>query len=274
MSKGRHMKKFLVISLILLVIAAVIFYFGWIQLKVEKDTYGVIYTKTGGYMDKPVTSNAFRWAPAALIPYNTELISIPSSSRTISITGRQPLPSSAEYSSVMVGNADFSYEAVILVSYRLSTGYVTTLVEDRGYTSENIGEWYSLMEDALTQAVLTEIQGMIGEQIAREHTVDTIDEKRIKAILTTKFPELAITDFSLISISLPDLELYEMAKGYYRELVAVKNSSLQEELIQTADQRAQNEVKIDLLKRYGSLFSEFPALIDYIKADPELKSLD
>ncbi|MBL7006996.1 MAG: hypothetical protein ISR78_07955, partial [Spirochaetia bacterium] len=72
------MKKLIIILSILLIISAVIFYFGWIQLKLEKDTYGVIFTKTGGYHDKVLVSGQFAWSAAALIPKNVELTLIPS----------------------------------------------------------------------------------------------------------------------------------------------------------------------------------------------------
>jgi len=53
------MKKLLLIGSIFLILGVTIFYFGWIQLKVDKDEYGIVFTKVRGYLDKPLVPGKF-----------------------------------------------------------------------------------------------------------------------------------------------------------------------------------------------------------------------
>jgi hypothetical protein len=64
------MKKFLLILTVLLLLAGTVFYFGWIQFRLERGVFGVIYTKTHGYAEKPVVSGRFSLSFWALIPGN------------------------------------------------------------------------------------------------------------------------------------------------------------------------------------------------------------
>jgi hypothetical protein len=269
------MKKLLLIGSIFLILGVTIFYFGWIQLKVDKDEYGIVFTKVRGYLDKPLVPGKFSWSAAALIPKNIEITTIPAAPRTVFISSRQDLPSNAEYGSVVVGKADFSYSVDFYVSFFLKSDYAVVLVRDKGFTAGTIESWYEAMEKAIESAAMKEIRIFFDNTAASQSSVflSDADQEKLRTRVQRHFDQITVSDLDFISISLPDLELYETAKAYYQELSAVKNSSLQKEMIETAKQRAENEVQIDLLKRYGSLFEEFPILIDYIKADPDLKSL-
>jgi hypothetical protein len=147
-----------------------------------------------------------------------------------------------------------------------------------GYHEQTIGSWYEAIEQKLEKTVLQEVQLYAdGLSLQGPQELALITEELRERLVTrvqARMDEITVTEFDLVSLDLPDLELYRTAKTFYLELTAVKNSSLQRELVQTAQQRAQNEVKIDLLKRYGTLFEEYPILIQYIEADPELKSLE
>ncbi len=269
------MKKLLLIVFIFLILGGTIFYFGWIQLRIDKDEYGIVFTKVRGYREKALVPGKFSWSAAALIPKNIEITTLPAAPRTVFISSRQDLPSKAEYGSVVAGSADFSYSVKFYVSFALKSDYAVVLVRDKGFTAETVESWYAVMEEAIESAAMKEIRIFFDNTGASPSSVflSEADEKKLRTRVQAHFDQIYISDLDFISISLPDLELYETAKVYYLELTAVKNSSLQKEMIETAKQRAENEVQIDLLKRYGSLFEEFPILIDYIKADPDLKSL-
>jgi hypothetical protein len=102
------MKKLLILLPVLIIITAVVFYFGWIQLKVDKDHYGVVFTKISGYREYPVVPGKFAWSAGALLPKNLQIISVPASARTVRIDASGGLPSHADYSSVTAGGADFT----------------------------------------------------------------------------------------------------------------------------------------------------------------------
>ncbi len=269
------MKKLFIILSILIIISAVIFYFGWIQLKLEKDTYGVIFTKTGGYHEKVLVSGNFAWSAAALIPKNIEITVIPSTSRTIYLESETQLPSSLLYKNTLVGSADFSYKIHFYISYQLKSEKVVQLVRYNGLSEETLENWYNATEDKIKFITSREIQIFLNNLPVNQNTeIISVDnqEKIIKRV-QTNFDNINLYDLDIVSLSVPDYDLYEESKKYYYNLTAVKNNSLQSEMLNTAKQRAENEVKLELLERYGYLLNEFPILIEYIKADPTLKSI-
>ncbi|NQT57606.1 MAG: hypothetical protein HQ557_01345 [Bacteroidetes bacterium] len=269
------MKKLLIILSILIIISAVIFYFGWIQLKLEKDTYGVIFTKTGGYQDKALVSGNFAWSAAALIPKNLEITVIPAASRTIYLESVTQLPSSLLFRNTLVGPADFSYRLNFYISFQLKSEQVVQLVRDNGLSVETIENWYKATEDKIKFVASREIQLFLDNAPGNQDSVfiSTENQEKILKRIQTHFDNINLHDLDIVSLTVPDLDLYAESKEYYYNLTAVKNSSLQSEMLNTAKQRAENEVQLELLERYGYLLNEFPILIEYIKADPDLRSL-
>ena len=67
------MRKFLVSLLLVVIAAGVAFYFGWIQLQLPADTYGVIFTKTNGFEQNVVKPGTFVWRWQRLLPTNLTL---------------------------------------------------------------------------------------------------------------------------------------------------------------------------------------------------------
>jgi hypothetical protein len=269
------MKKLFIILSILIIISAVIFYFGWIQLKLEKDTYGVIFSKTGGYHEKVLVSGDFAWTAAALIPKNIEITSIPSASRTIYLMSETPLPSSSLYRNTLVGSADFSYKIKFYISFQLKREKVVQLVRDSGLTLKTIETWVNAAEDKIKFIASREIQLYLENTPVDQNSafISIENQQKILKRIQTHFDDINLHDLDIVSLTVPDFTLYEESKEYYYNLTAIKNNSLQSEMLNTAKQRAENEVQLELLERYGYLLNEFPILIEYIKADPDLRSL-
>ncbi len=269
------MKKVIIFLSILIIISAVIFYFGWIQLSLEKDTYGVVFTKTGGYSEKSIVSGDFAWSAAALIPKNLEIIEIPSAPRTIYLESITKLPSSSLYRNTLVGSAEFSYNLSFYISYQLNDNKVVEMVRDKGISAENIENWYEAIEKKITYIASREVQIFLNNDPVNQKStyISSENQEKILNRIQTFFDEIYLQDLDIVSLTIPDLALYETSKKYYYDLTAIKNSSLQKEMLNTATQRAENEVQLELLERYGYLLNEFPLLIEYLKVDPNLKSL-
>ncbi len=265
------MKKLLIILSILIIISAVIFYFGWIQLKLEKDTYGVIFTKTGGYHDKILVSGDFAWSAAALLPQNVEITLIPSASRTVYLESETQLPSSLLYRNTLVGSADFSYKLNLYISFQLKSEKVVQLVRDNGLSFETIENWYNAIEDKIKFFASREVRLFLDNTpVNQDSTFISVDDQElILKRIQTHFDDINLHDLDIVSVSVPDFDLYAKSKEYYYKLTDVKNNSLQAEMLNTAKQRAENEVQLELFERYGYLLNEFPILIEYIKADPD-----
>ena len=222
------MKKLFIILFILIIISAVIFFFGWIQLKIEKDSYGVIFTKTGGYHDKVLVSGNFAWSAAALIPKNVEITQIPSASRTIYLESETQLPSSLLYRNTLVGSADFSYKINFYISFQLKSENVVQLVQDNGLSVETIESWYNATEDKIKFVASREIQLFLENSPIDQNSafISVENQEKMLKRIQTHFDDISLHDFDIVSLSVPDFALYEESKVYYHNLTAVKNSSL------------------------------------------------
>ena len=59
--KRDSMKRLLVALFVLVVIAAAVFFFGWVQFQIPPDAHGVIFTKTNGWEEEVVDPGTFVW---------------------------------------------------------------------------------------------------------------------------------------------------------------------------------------------------------------------
>ncbi len=274
------MRKFLIIFSILIIIAAVVFYFGWIQLKIDPDTIGVVHTKTGGYREKPIVEGSFYWAAGALIPDNLTIIQYPAKAVTLYVDTSIALQSAALYSETLIGTADFTYDFSYSISYRINPETAVSLLKDLGITPEGLGSWLDAQEASLKERASLELQQLFLQSGEPENSggirppVTDTQLQELQQRIQRYFTFITISHLDIVAVDLPDFELYETAKAYYLDLAALKNQTLQEELRGTAQQRAENQVRLDMLQQYGYLLEEFPVLIEYFKADPELKSLN
>ena len=135
--------------------------------------------------------------------------------------------------------------------------------------------WYDATEDQIKYVASREVRLFLDNSSINQDSafISVEDQGKILRRIQTHFDDINLHDLDIVSISVPDFDLYAKSKEYYYTLTAIKNSSLQTEMLNTAKQRAENEVQLELLERYGYLLNEFPILIEYIKADPDLKSL-
>lgn len=269
------MKKTLIVSFILLVIAMVVFYFGWTQFRLEPDMYGVVYSRTNGYHERPIESGRFSWTPAALIPKNVTIYQLPATPKTVHTTYQGQLPSGTLYGMTLMGTPDFSVSFNLEVTYRIRQDSVVTLVRDRGLRTEVLGEWHMAVERDITEkladALLLEAAVTPLEMTSNsyERFIQRIVDQ-FQTIWNGSAGSVEIIAMDINALELPDLELYAIGRSAYRELTAVKTASLEQELLGNATIRAEYETRLDLLERYGELLSRYPSLIEYLKVDPDL----
>lgn len=269
------MKKTLIVSFILLMIAMVVFYFGWTQFRMDPDMYGVVHSRTGGYHERPIESGRFSWTPAALIPKNVTIYQLPATPKTVHTTYQGQLPSGTLYGMTLMGTPDFSVSFALEVTYRIRQSAVVTLVRDRGLRIEDLGGWYMAVERDITEKLA---DTLLREAATTSHEMSSntyelfiqriVDQFQIGWNGSSSSVEIIAMDIN--ALVLPDLELYQTGRSAYRGLTAVKTASLEQELLGNATIRAEYETRLDLLERYGELLSRYPALIEYLKVDPDL----
>lgn len=266
------MKKLIIILFILIIVAGVCFFFGWMNLFVPADAYGVMVTKTGGYdqeLIRPDSDLIWRWEN--IIPTNMTLFIFKTEvySSKIQISGKFP---SAEVYSQLDKKADFSFNIDIALAFRFNETYLVSLVKDENLTPESLPKWYASKADQLTSEIYTFLLTLKTEEdlLLLINLKDL--EKKMIIQLQENHPELKITQATPLSpLNLPDPELYLLSKSQYLEVLKARKDyeieliERQKAAIGQRDfdfQRAQS--RLNQLKEYGELLNKYPILLRFL----------
>jgi hypothetical protein len=87
--------------------------------------------------------------------------------------------------------------------------------------------------------------------------------------LSREYPALEFVSAVPTEVSLPDLELYEAARSLYFDTVEARRSAISEEAFTAEQRRISEESRLETLRRYGEVLSEYPVLLDYFELSAE-----
>jgi len=259
------MKKFFTTLFFLIILAALGLFFGWAQLGVPPDSYGIIRSKTYGIDPNLVKPGEFRWLWYKLIPTNVTTAVFRLTPVTHEFSAYNTLPSGKIYAAFAGINENFSWEIRGSFSFSLQSESLISLV-----TANNIG----------TQEELTGYQNDIAEQIQafilRQINTDEDFSRHIETLLKDgESPELEreiqvkfpfITNFSLKvkSAQLPNFALYRQTKGLYEDYITFQRDYLSGGLREKAQSRIESYQRFDELEHYGELLTKYPVLLEYL----------
>lgn len=265
------MKRLVVLFVFLVVVGGVVFFFGWIQIRLDADEHAVIFTKTHGWEEQVVRPGEFTWRWQRLLPTNLTLHVFPLTTRVTSATMRGTLPSAAAYGSLVDGTAAFSYLITLDVAYRLREDSLPQLARDHGLRSNSLDEHYSSLDAQIGQSTKDSIVGLVTSRSGSiespvPHDVIT---GRVVDDLTRHFPDLELLSVDVIRVELPDLDLYQQARTLYEEVLETRAQSLKDAAQTFARQQTQTDNELRLLERYGEILDRFPILLDYFRLSVE-----
>lgn len=257
------MKTFLIILVILVILAGVAFYFGWVQIHLPAEHYAVVFTKTGGYDEEVIRPGEFSWRWERLVPTNMTLYKFDLHPRSEKIPFQGNLPSAELYSSILPENPDFSYRGEIDVTFMIAPESLPALVAEKKLLPDSLEDFFSDQAQTLSTSAL---------QIIKDTDADPSNtaelNRRLERELGAVVSDLEISALNVQVKHLPDMELYELARSSYRELVQIRDSSRAEAVAQLAEQqvradnaRAQERADLEALREYGELLEEYPILL-------------
>jgi len=264
------MKKFFILLLLLIIIAGAVFFVGWVQFRIPAGSYGVYVTKMHGWNPDVLIPGRFAWTWESLIPSNLRLFrfTVEPKGETIKLEG--VLPSGDIYSSFAVGKPDFSYNVTYTISASVRPESLPGIAESQKIESqESLDAW-------LESNIRSAGEALRGIVLARASEPDWISgliagdptlSKDLAASVGAAVPDLNIKTVSIQSVKVPDLDLYQDAKAKYRAFLAATNTSLSQSLEKEASARAQNELRIESLERYGQLITKYPKLIEFLAVE-------
>lgn len=270
MKKRSRVKARIKGTLIFLIILAALgaaFYFGYYQFQLPADTYGVIFTKWlgSGWDPEVVVPATHRIEWEGLLPTNLKLEKFTLTPRetTLSLSGE--LPSANIYSSHLEGSPDFSYKYNFLVKYTIKPEALPELTANEFLREETLDEWYDDFETAL---VLDGIAFLNNKSVDDDYMAKIaynfrLMEADLLDALKAQYTNIEIITFIPVSVKIPDLDLYREGKKQYLAMNRYKEKINREALERTADRLAEESAKIELLNKYGEIFSKYPELINY-----------
>jgi hypothetical protein len=257
------MKKALVTLIVLAVLGGVVFYFGWVQIRLPGDACAVIFTKTGGFDRRVTLPGTFSWRWERLIPTNFTLYRYSLVPYRTRVEVRQLLPSAELYSGVLPDKPDFSIRAVADLEFAIRPESLPGLLERERLYPENLPEYYRATADALgsSLAELAAKGGLAPAALAGA-------EPAFRGELAARHPHLALLRVELRDTRLPDDGLYELARDSYRSLVSRRDrardaaeAALTGERARDALARERQAASLESLAAYGELLNKYPILL-------------
>ncbi len=264
------MKKIAFWFVIILLLSGVVFFFGWTQYKLDKDTYGVIHTKTSGYNEKPIKSGEFSWTFLALIPKNLTITQIPSNNRIISVSVEDELPSAELYRIMAVGDPDFSYKLHIDIPYAIKEDACVKLVSEYGLNEHNSAGWFMETDEKVRQTAHELLVDLFSDNVSMyedKKLLSSTISSYLQKELSNYFAELSFGEIMTSFSRLPDYNLYLKTKSDYQDLIELKNKTLANAINNAPEKVANDLLYIDKLESYGKLLSQYPVLLEYLQIE-------
>ncbi|PKL25406.1 MAG: hypothetical protein CVV47_04935 [Spirochaetae bacterium HGW-Spirochaetae-3] len=252
------MRRFGWTIITLALLGGAVFLIGWLPLRLEPGSYAVLVTKTGGVDARVVAPGGFRWSAAALLPTNVRLVKLSprASERSLEVSGE--LPSAAAYSAFMAGQPDFTYAFSARIIAAPDPSDLPALYERWGVADdESLSAWLeSEIELAASdlRAALRSVMDGSGD----------IDEASLALAVSAGHPSLDVRGVRIVSSRTPDPRLYEEARRLYSSYMDRFRASVEPVLVAASSRAAEDQVRIDVLQRYGELLERYPSLVDYL----------
>ena len=254
------MKTFLISLLILIIAAGVIFYFGLIQLELPENSFAVMFSKTSGYEEETLKPGTFIWKWQKLLPTNTTMHIFSLEKREIPLSVSGELPSSRIYKTVLDGDPDFSYSITYSITAAPNPDTLVNLVKEKHITPDTIDSVYNELANR-GEEILT---GLLYNSLIQGGYIMDFDDD-VKEQITAAFPYLEIFSVTPKEISIPDTDLYQYAKKEYLTLVQTRNTILQQEAVNAAEIEWKSAEKIEALRDFGKLLTEYPVILEYLE---------
>lgn len=263
------MRKFIVSMIILIIVAGVAFFFGWVQIQLPENTYAVAFTKTGGWDEQVIEPGVFTWRWERLIPTNMTLHLFELSPYGTTAGVESGLPSGEVYAEGLPEQPDFTYRVSLSVSYRVKPSALPRLVTEEQLSPDGLESWYEGIADRIAQRTMS----LVKQLFQNPNAVASADEAWIAvedAVVSGLQESFSYLDFVTIvpkEIRVPDLDLYREAKQLYMDLLDTRRDSLAAAIREQSQERVQDMTRIELLEKYGELLTKYPVLLQYLQVE-------
>jgi len=265
------MKKFITTLLFLVIIAGAVLFFGWAQLGIPPDGYGVIRSKTHGLYPHLIQPGEFRWLWYKLIPTNTETAVFRLNPINHEFTTENTLPSGKVYSTFAGIEDDFTWSINAAISFSISPDAIIPLFSANTVNSQEDLTRYE-------KDIAGQIEGFILRRIEQEDNsaqVETLlkngENPWFETEILHEFPFLQNFSLKVKSAKYPDFTLYRQAKSLFNDYMAVQKEYASGNIREMVKTRIDSKLHFDELELYGALLTKYPILLEYMALENRKK---
>ena len=261
------MKKFIFWLIFLIIIAGVVGYFGWIR--VPENTVALGFSTITGYDKVFMESGKLNWRWQKLIPkcYVLKFYQLDAQNAEIAVS--QGLPSGELYSSEMAGSPDFSFSVKYAATYKIKEDSLYSMATSGALGESGLDQFYASVKDQIQNSAAS----LLGEEMSKAMEGSTFSQKAleeaVRGRISSQMADVDIISFETVEAKFPDIELYKAAKAKYMENMAKKQEIAAQQEKETTDFNTKIDQRIELLKKYGELLTQYPILIEYFKTKNE-----
>lgn len=254
--------KIAITLLTILALAVAAFFVGWVELSLPPGTYGVAFTKSGGWDEEAVAPGGVTWRWERLIPTNMTLHLFDLAPQEVQRRVAALLPSADVYAAeIGIDPAALSYDLGISVRLQLRAEHLAPLAAEADLRPDTMVAWFDQVTaaaaDAATDALLS------ADAAALVMDPGSL-EAGVRRRLAARFPELSIINVEVVPFSVPDPDLYRHAKTAFGERVDTQQRARLAVVADMAFMREQAQQHAELLGMVGSTLAEFPELVDLL----------
>jgi len=260
------MKKFFITLLILIIVAGVVFMFGWAQFSVPPGKYGVVYSKTYGIDQKLVRSGEFRWIWYKLIPTNVKIAVFSIDYIKYPVTFNSSLPSGEIYSNFIgLSNTDFSWNLHGELGFRLNPDMLIPVVTENNISSqEELDSYLQSTAQNILNLLLKVLSNKETDSTRLEQLMSGIPDPDLEREIKENFPEICDFSIKIQSAKYPNFILYRQLREIYEDFLNKQREYAISSFGRRAENHIDSQIRFEELEKYGELLTKYPILLDYL----------
>lgn len=255
--------RFIARFVLIAIVALVVFFFGWINWRIQPGCFAIYISKTSGIRHAVIKPGNFVWKLEALLPTNVKLLQFKPITYTETFDLKGTLPSAEAYKTFIGGNPDFSWHIQVSCSMSYNYSVLPELYETNGISSsdqllEFLKQKSTLVKQKIQEQFFVQSPMDITGTLQGEYTA------KLVAMLTKAFPELCFSNLTINFIRLPDISTYKVAAKLYENFIEKFQKALEPTLLVSASKAIHEQTELEQLRKYGELFKQYPELIQYM----------
>lgn len=260
------MKKTVISLIIIVILGAVVFGFGYVPIRLEPGERVLLFSRTGGWDEEALYPGEFSWRWELLIPKNVTFYRFPAETRRLAIASDATLPSADLYREYLEGKPSLNEKIRLRLRYRISDTGIAQLAP-MGLDAEGISAWYDDFDDGLRATALDAAADAIRSYTDQgaSRSIADIATAMITERITDRFPEIDLEAVIVEELALPDIALYEMGRETYRAVQERRRAVILSVTTESAGSRTLQNERLDTLARYGEILDQHPILLDYLE---------